>query len=127
MVNQLSTAAAGASTSGTSTTSAQAAAAILRYGGLSARDKEKANEEPIREEDGQLHIAVAETMLKWHAEAVGRCVELSSASDVCVTAVDPFSALQSYSFYRRPKHIFALLRVLAAAIGSAYIETAIET
>ena len=27
----------------------------------------------------------------------------------------------------RPKHVFALLRVLAAAIGSAYIETAIET
>ncbi|KAF7798338.1 hypothetical protein EIP86_009559 [Pleurotus ostreatoroseus] len=79
MVNQLSTAAAGTSASGTSTTSAQAAAALLRYGGLSAREKE---EEPIREEDGQLHIAVAEIMLKWHAEAVGRCVELSSASDV---------------------------------------------
>lgn len=82
MVGQLSTAAAGTSASGTSTTSAAAAAALLRYGGLkSARDKEKA-EEPIREEDGQLHIAVAEIMLKWHAEAVGRCVELSSASDV---------------------------------------------
>ena len=81
MVNQLSTAAAGASSPGTSTTSAQAAAAILRYGGLRAH-KEKAEEEPIREEDGQLHIAVAEIMLKWHAEAVGRCVELSSASDV---------------------------------------------
>ena len=81
MVNQLSTAAAGASTSGSSITSAQAAAAILRYGGLRG-NKEKSDEEPIREEDGQLHIAVAETMLKWHAEAVGRCVELSPASDV---------------------------------------------
>ena len=79
MVNQLSTAAAGTSASGTSTTSARAAAALLRYGGLSAREKE---EEPVREEDGQLHIAVSEIMLKWHAEAVGRCVELSSASDV---------------------------------------------
>ncbi|THG98877.1 hypothetical protein EW026_g3392 [Hermanssonia centrifuga] len=85
MVNQLSTAAAGGSAGGASTTSAQAAAAILRYGGLSAsaeRNKEKANEEPVREEDGQLHIAIAEIMLKWHAEAVGRCVELSSSSDV---------------------------------------------
>lgn len=107
MVNQLSTAAAGASTSGTSTTSAQAAAAILRYGGLSARDKEKANEEPIREEDGQLHIAVAETMLKWHAEAVGRCVELSSASDVYVTAVETFSRLNLTHFIVDP-NIYSL-------------------
>ena len=84
MVNQLSTAAAGASTPGSSTTSAQAAAAILRYGGLGSANKAKDrnSEEPIREEDGQLHIAVAEIMLKWHAEAVGRCVELSSPSDV---------------------------------------------
>lgn len=87
MVNQLSSAAATTSTSGTSTTSAQAAAAILRYGGLSAaveKNKEKAIEEPISEEDGQLHIVVAETMLKWHAEAAGRCVELSAANDVYV-------------------------------------------
>ena len=81
MVNQLSTAAAGAGTPGASTTSSQAAAAILRYGGLRA-NKEKSDEEPISEEHGQLHIAIAEMMLKWHAEAVGRCVELSSASDV---------------------------------------------
>lgn len=85
MVNQLSTAAATTSTSGSSTTSAQAAAAILRYGGLSTnveKNREKAGEEPITEEDGQLHIVVAETMLKWHAESVGRCVELSAANDV---------------------------------------------
>ena len=58
MVNQLGTAAATTSTTGSSTTSAQAAAAILRYGGLSAaveKNKEKALEEPIAEEDGQLH------------------------------------------------------------------------
>ncbi|GJE84255.1 exocyst complex component Sec10 [Phanerochaete sordida] len=111
MVNQLGTAAATTGTSGTSTTSAQAAAAILRYGGLSAameKNKEKAMEEPVTEEDGQLHVVVAETILKWHAEAVGRCVELSAATDV-------------------PKQIYALLRVLAAAIGSSYLETAIET
>ena len=77
MVNQLSTAAGGSS----STTSAAAAAAILRYGGLRAK-KGETEEEVIREEDGQLHIAVAEIMLKWHAEAVGRCVELSPANDV---------------------------------------------
>ena len=67
MVNQLSTAAATTGTSGTSTTSAQAAAAILRYGGLSSaveKSKEKAMEEPVTEEDGQLHVVVAETILK---------------------------------------------------------------
>ena len=54
MVNQLSTAAATTSTSGSSTTSAQAAAAILKYGGLSAsveKNKEKASEEPVTEDD----------------------------------------------------------------------------
>ena len=81
MVNQLGAAAQGTSTSGTSTASAQAAAAILRYGGLSAPPP-KEEEEPLRDEDGQLNIHVAETMLKWHAEAVGRCVELSPANDV---------------------------------------------
>ncbi|OBZ77088.1 Exocyst complex component SEC10 [Grifola frondosa] len=111
MVNQLSAAAATTSTSGTSTTSAQAAAAIMRFGGLGSnadKSQEKTGEEPPREEDGLLSVGVAEKMLKWHAEAIGRCVELSSANDV-------------------PKHTFALLRVLAAAIGNSYIETAIET
>ncbi|KAI0787030.1 exocyst complex component Sec10 [Irpex lacteus] len=108
MVNQLNAAATTTTPSGSSSTSAQAAAAILKYGGLGGTADKTKEEEPINEEDGQLHIAIAETMLKWHAESVGRCVELSSPNDV-------------------PKHIFALLRVLAAAIGSAYIETAVET
>ena len=111
MVDPLSAAAA-TSPSGSTSTSAQAAAALMRFGGLSAStDKnapEKHGEDPIREEDGMLSVEIAETMLKWHAEAIGRCVELSSSNDV-------------------PKHTFALLRVLSAAIGNSYIETAIET
>ncbi len=109
MVDQLSAAAA-TSPSGSSSTSAQAAAALMRFRGLGAsadRAPEKPGEDPIHEEDGILSVDVAETMLKWHAEAIGRCVELSSSSDV-------------------PKHTFALLRVLSAAIGNSYIETAIE-
>ncbi|KAJ8473503.1 hypothetical protein ONZ45_g16264 [Pleurotus djamor] len=106
MVNQLSAAAATTSTSGTSTTSAQAAAAIMRFGGINAPPNQE--EIPIKEEDGLLSIKVAETMLKWHAEATGRCVELSPSNDVT-------------------KNIFALLRVLAEAIGPAYVETALET
>ncbi|KAI0772013.1 exocyst complex protein [Trametes elegans] len=111
MVDQLSAAAATTSTSGSSTTSAQAAAALMRFGGLSSsadRAPEKTGEDPIREEDGILSVEVAERMLKWHAEAIGRCVELSPSGDV-------------------PKHTFALLRVLSAAIGNSYIETAIES
>jgi hypothetical protein len=34
------------------------------------------------EEDGKLSIDVAEKLLSWHAEAVGRCVELSVPTDL---------------------------------------------
>jgi exocyst complex component 5 len=82
VVNQLSAAAANTSSTGTSTTSAQAAAAFMRLGGISDRVQEKHNEEPVRDEDGQLSLDMAEKMLKWHAEAIGRCVELTPVSDV---------------------------------------------
>lgn len=82
MVNQLSAAAATTSTGGAQTTSAQAAAALMRFGGINA-DRTQ-DEEPIREEDGLLNIDTAEKMLKWHAEAIGRCVELSPSNDVYV-------------------------------------------
>jgi exocyst complex component 5 len=81
MVIQLSAAAA-PSTSGSSTPSAQAAAALMRFGGINAANQDRSTEEPIREEDGLLSIDTAERMLKWHAEAIGRCVELSLANDV---------------------------------------------
>ncbi|KAF8631594.1 hypothetical protein AX15_002342 [Amanita polypyramis BW_CC] len=108
MVNQLSAAAVSSAPTGTST-SAQAAAALMRFGGINTeRINDRSNEEPVREEDGLLDISVAEKMLKWHAETIGRCVELSPAGDV-------------------PKNTFALLRVLAEAIGSAYMGIALET
>ncbi|KIL70208.1 hypothetical protein M378DRAFT_117200 [Amanita muscaria Koide BX008] len=108
MVNQLSAAAASSAPAGTST-SAQAAAALMRIGGINTeRSHERTNEEPVREEDGVLDIVIGEKILKWHAEAIGRCVELSLANDV-------------------PKNTFSLLRVLAEAIGNAYMGTALET
>ncbi|GAA5996984.1 exocyst subunit SEC10 [Rhodotorula paludigena] len=58
--------------------------------------------------DGELSIETAEKMLEWHAEAVGRMVELSPASDV-------------------PKNAFTLLKVLADSFGKAYLETALDT
>ncbi|KAJ6628866.1 exocyst complex protein [Mycena sp. CBHHK59/15] len=109
MVNQLSAAAATTSTGGASTTSAQAAAVLMRFGGINTNQKqEKAGEDPVQEEDGLLSLDTAETMLKWHAEAIGRCVELSPSPDVA-------------------KNTFSLLRVLSEAIGNAYVEAAIET
>jgi len=70
-------------TSGTSSTS-KAAAAIMRFGGISSSDRfqEKLPEEQVNEEDGSLNVGAAETMLKWHAEAIGRCAELSPPNDV---------------------------------------------
>lgn len=58
--------------------------------------------------DGELDLMAAEKMLKWHAEAIGRVVELSSAGDV-------------------PKSAFSLLKVLADSFGRAYVETALDT
>lgn len=58
----------------------------MRFGGINAdRNQEKSGEEPLREEDGLLSVDTAEKMLKWHAEAIGRCVELSPPNDVYVS------------------------------------------
>ncbi|EJU06294.1 exocyst complex protein [Dacryopinax primogenitus] len=97
-------------------TTAQAAAAFMKVTGLgtaggSQLDKRQSDvvvEEPLRELDGKLTIGAAETMLKWHAEAVGRCVELSPSGDV-------------------GKNAFALLRLISETLGRSYIETAIDS
>ncbi|KAI9466964.1 exocyst complex component Sec10 [Lactarius psammicola] len=96
-------------TSGASSTS-KAAAAIMRFGGIASSDRfqDKLPEEQVNEEDGSLSIGATETMLKWHAEAIGRCAEMSPPNDV-------------------PKHTFALFRALAEVIAVGYIETAINT
>jgi len=43
---------------------------------------DKGLEDKVWETDGALTIQTAERMLKWHAEAVGRVVELSPSSEV---------------------------------------------
>ncbi|KAH7887578.1 exocyst complex component Sec10-like protein [Phlebopus sp. FC_14] len=108
MVDRLGAAAANTS-AGTSTTSAQAAAAIMRFGGMvSDRAHERTSEDTTREEDGHLSLDVVGKILKWHAEALGRCVELGAQNDV-------------------PKNTFLLLRVLSEAIANSYLEVAIDT
>lgn len=43
----------------------------MRFGGITTdRGQDKSGEELVREEDGLLSVDVAETMLKWHAEAI---------------------------------------------------------
>lgn len=55
----------------------------MRFGGITT-DRIQEPEETVREEDGLLSVDTAEQMLKWHAEAVGRCVELTPSNDVFV-------------------------------------------
>lgn len=64
--------------------------------------------EEIEDADGELSLDVAEKMLRWHAESIGRCVDLTSPSEV-------------------PKATFALLRVATSAYIKAYVETALDS
>ncbi|QRW15862.1 exocyst complex component Sec10 [Rhizoctonia solani] len=90
LVNQLANAAAtSSSNSAPGSTRAQAAAAFMKFSGISGT--------PVESEDDP-----------WHAEAIGRCVEIGPTSEV-------------------PKHALSLLRVLSEALGRSYIEVAIET
>ncbi|GAA5824178.1 hypothetical protein JCM3770_001192 [Rhodotorula araucariae] len=127
MVNQLSSAAHQAAhpSSATSSSSgpqdhadASRLDRLMKFSGLShiassaasgaAGDKELAPEMMYEDGDGELSVDVAEKMLEWHAEAVGRMVELSPAGDV-------------------PKNAFTLLKVLADSFGKGYLETALDT
>lgn len=110
MVNQLTTtAAATSSVTGNATATAQAAQAFMKFSGISGeKPKERDGEYQPVEEDGRLTIDMAEKMLKWHAESIGRCVELSASGDLA-------------------KNVLALMKVLADALGRRYLETALET
>lgn len=128
MVDRLGAAAANTSTMATSTTSAQAAAAIMRFGSMmTERVHERTSEEPTREEDGALSIDTAEKMLRWHAEAVGRCVELSAQNDVLAYCNYQSGEPHINVHVHRPKNTFTLMKVLAEAIATSYLEVAIET
>ncbi|KAG8809885.1 Exocyst complex component 5, partial [Serendipita sp. 400] len=106
--NQLTnTAAATSAATGNATTTAQAAQAFIKYSGITTGFNKEGEYQPV-EEDGKLKMSVAGKMLKWHAESIGRCVELSTQGDL-------------------PKNVFSLMRILSDAIGRGYAETALET
>ena len=58
---------------------------LKRLAGLDRKKQEKDDkmiEPEFAEQDGILHLSVAKRMLKWHAEAIGRAVELSPHTDL---------------------------------------------
>ncbi|TIC70399.1 Mak16-domain-containing protein [Wallemia mellicola] len=80
------------------------AAALLKLSGKNNDDVLNT----LDENDGKLSLDVAERMLKWHAESVGRCVDLTSSNNLS-------------------KNVFKLLQTLAESIGRSYVETAVDT
>lgn len=90
MVNQLTNAAQGSvkvdgSPSIGSSEGVRSLKTLLKIGGNSSGDASgRALTASLDARDGALDLEVAKRMLEWHAEAVGRMVELTSTSDVCV-------------------------------------------
>ncbi|EIW65486.1 hypothetical protein TREMEDRAFT_46166, partial [Tremella mesenterica DSM 1558] len=104
VVHQLSS----SSSAATSSSTAQAAAAAMsKYANMFTASAERATK-ALQTTDGVLTVEMSERMLKWHAEAVGRIVELSPSGEV-------------------PKSAFALSRTLAEAIGRSFVETALDS
>ncbi|KAI8455200.1 exocyst complex component Sec10-like protein [Phakopsora pachyrhizi] len=58
--------------------------------------------------DGDLHQEAVEKLLTWHAESMGRMIELSASSNL-------------------PKNLFGLLKALTENFCKAYIKTWLET
>jgi hypothetical protein len=97
LVNQLANAAAtSSSNSAPGSTRAQAAAAFMKFSGISGPQVES-EDDPVKEEDGAPSVEVAETMLKWHAEAIGRCVEMGPASEVWVGVHKLFPSVNTHT------------------------------
>lgn len=62
--------------------SSRAMRVFTKLSGVTSSNGEKEPEIHVDPNDGLLKLEVAERMLRWHAEAVGRMVELSAPSDV---------------------------------------------
>ncbi|WVW78603.1 hypothetical protein I302_100562 [Kwoniella bestiolae CBS 10118] len=107
-VNQLGGAKSAMLTNGTQTPLGGGELGRERQEGLRGDLVNKGLEDKVWSTDGVLTIDMAERMLKWHAEAVGRAVELSAGSDI-------------------GKNALALSKVLSEAIGRSFIETALDS
>lgn len=63
---------------------------LKKLAGLDRKRQErdgKTVEPEFTEQDGMLQIDVAKRMLKWHAEAIGRAVELTPHTDMSFPSV----------------------------------------
>ncbi|BEI80543.1 hypothetical protein CcaverHIS002_0110720 [Cutaneotrichosporon cavernicola] len=74
----------------------------------SLRSSTESPVERVDPADGVLAVPMAERMLRWHAEAIGRVVELSPSAEVA-------------------KNVMALSKVLSEAFGRSFTETALES
>ena len=83
----------------------------------------KGLEDKVWPTDGILTLEMAERMLKWHAEAVGRVVELSPSAEVYVCVRLALVAGADIS----GKNAFALSKVLSETIGRSFIEIALDS
>ncbi|OLL26522.1 Exocyst complex component sec10 [Neolecta irregularis DAH-3] len=93
---------------------------LFRIAGIdranSLKDKKDHHRESIQPEliitaeDGQLSVESATRMLRWHAEAIGRAVELVSTSDA-----------------QSAKNMSFLLDVLLENIGEEYVDVALDS
>jgi len=79
----------------------------------------KAAEMDFTELDGSLQTQAAKRMLRWHAEAVSRVIELTAHGDLHDSAFAMTNA-------HRAKDAQTLLYVLFDHIGRAYVETVID-
>jgi hypothetical protein len=87
MVNQLATAAQSSLGPTTGTHQPTGSSPSMGTGGFKAllkRSGDRPLDQDISASDGALSLDVAKQLLEWHAEAVGRMVELTAPSDVCV-------------------------------------------
>jgi hypothetical protein len=60
--------------------------ALMKLSGIGTRDSANSDRQAsvisLDPQDGPLRLDIAERMLKWHAEAIGRMVDLSPTADV---------------------------------------------
>jgi hypothetical protein len=81
-VNQLQTAAANAGSGAPGSEPSKGIKTLMKLGGVASESSSRDAGMEFEDGDGELKLEIAERMLKWHAEAVGRMVELSAPSDV---------------------------------------------
>jgi hypothetical protein len=62
---------------------------LKKLAGLDRKKQDGKSIEPeFTEQDGLLHIEITKRMLKWHAEVIGRAIELIPHAEMCVLEIE---------------------------------------